>query len=117
MACLAQGDNACVIKALEGKAKTAPELEMLIETYRSMGRTDDAKKSMEVYLKRFPNERRAASYRRLLDRREAEASAPPAAAPAAAPEAEAPAAPSAPPPPAAEAPPAPSAPPEAAPAP
>lgn len=74
--CLAAGDNACVIKALEGRAKSAQELELLIETYRSVGRTSDAERQMEVYVKRFPGERRTATYRRLLERREAEAAAP-----------------------------------------
>jgi hypothetical protein len=95
MACLAQGDNACVIKALEGKTKTSAELELLIETYRGMGRSADAERNMELYLKRFPKERRAAAYRRLLDRREAEADAPPAAEAAPAPAAPPPAAPEA----------------------
>ncbi len=66
-ACLAQGDNDCVISALEGKAKTARELELLIETLRAVGRSADAQKQMASYVKRFPDERRAASYRRLLE--------------------------------------------------
>jgi hypothetical protein len=34
-ACLGQGDNKCVIEALDGKAKTAREYELLIETLRA----------------------------------------------------------------------------------
>jgi uncharacterized protein (TIGR02266 family) len=83
-ACLATGDNACVVSALEGKAKSAPEMEMLIETYRAMGKSDLAEKQMQVYVNKFPNERRAASYRRVLQRRQEEA-APPAQAPTEAP--------------------------------
>ncbi|MFI5307698.1 MAG: PilZ domain-containing protein [Polyangiales bacterium] len=83
-ACLATGDNACVVQALEGKAKSAPEMEMLIETYRAMGKSEQADKLMQVYVDKFPNERRTASYRRVLQRRQEETSAP-AAAPAPAP--------------------------------
>jgi uncharacterized protein (TIGR02266 family) len=65
--CLAKGDNECVIKALEGKAKTAREMELLVETYRAMGNTEKAKSAMQTYVKRFPDEKRAATYQRMLD--------------------------------------------------
>jgi uncharacterized protein (TIGR02266 family) len=77
-ACLATGDNACVIKALEGKAKSAQELELLIETYRAMGKAEQADQQMQVYVERFPAQRRAGSYRRVLEHRQTET---PAAAP------------------------------------
>ena len=67
-ACLATGDNACVVQALEGKAKSAPEMEMLIETYRAMGDTSQAYRNMAVYVQRFPTARRAEAYRQMLER-------------------------------------------------
>jgi pSer/pThr/pTyr-binding forkhead associated (FHA) protein len=66
-ACLAQGDNRCVIRALEGKARTAQELGLLIETYRSMGNTPRALKNMRLYLKRFPGGPRAPVYQKILE--------------------------------------------------
>jgi hypothetical protein len=77
MACLGTGDNACVVKALEGKAKSAQELELLIETYRAMGNAPKAEKYMEIYVDKHPGERRAAAYRRLLEHQQAEGAAPP----------------------------------------
>jgi hypothetical protein len=77
MACLGTGDNACVVKALEGKAKSAQELELLIETYRAMGNAAKAEKYMEIYVDKHPGERRAAAYRRLLEHQQAEGAAPP----------------------------------------
>lgn len=76
MDCLASGDNACVIKALEGKAKSAQELELLIETYRTMGNAKKAEKYMQVYVDKHPGERRASAYRRVLDNRQNDAPAP-----------------------------------------
>ncbi|MDD9934342.1 MAG: PilZ domain-containing protein [Myxococcales bacterium] len=69
VACLAKGDNACVVMALEGRASNAKELELLIETYRSMGKTAQAAKHMQRYVDKYPGERRANSYRRVLDNR------------------------------------------------
>jgi hypothetical protein len=71
-ACLSTGDNACVVAALEGKAKTAQELELLIETFRVMGNSEKAEKYMQVYVKKYPSERRTAAYRRVLERRQSE---------------------------------------------
>jgi len=65
-ACLAKGDNQCVIKALAGKARTAQEMGLLIETYRAMGNAQAARKYMTLYVKRFPTARRANSYQRML---------------------------------------------------
>jgi pSer/pThr/pTyr-binding forkhead associated (FHA) protein len=67
-ACLAKGDNACVVKALQGKAQSAQELGLLIETYRAMGNTAQAHKHMAVYVQRFPTARRAETYRIMLER-------------------------------------------------
>jgi pSer/pThr/pTyr-binding forkhead associated (FHA) protein len=67
-ACLARGDNACVVRALQGKAQSAQELGLLIETYRAMGNTAQAHKHMAMYVQRFPTARRAETYRIMLER-------------------------------------------------
>ncbi len=67
-ACLARGDNACVIRALNGKAQTAQELGLLIETYRAVGESAQAYRNMAVYVQRFPTARRAEVYREMLER-------------------------------------------------
>jgi len=67
-ACLARGDNACVVRALQGKAQSAQELGLLIETYRAMGNTAQAHKHMALYVQRFPTARRAETYRIMLER-------------------------------------------------
>jgi hypothetical protein len=82
MACLAAGDNACVVRALEGKTSSARELEMLIETHRTMGQGGKAEELMKSYVGKYPSERRAAAYRAQLERKAAEA-APATPAPAA----------------------------------
>ena len=64
--CLARGDNACVVRALAGHARTAQEMGLLIETYRVMGNTREAEKLMRLYVKRFPTSRRAAAYKKML---------------------------------------------------
>lgn len=66
-ACLARGDNDCVIRALAGRASTAQELGLLIETYRATGDTKQAQKNMATYVKRFPTARRADAYKRMLE--------------------------------------------------
>jgi hypothetical protein len=66
-ACLARGDNECVIRALEGRASTERELGLLIETYRAIGDAKSAQKNMGVYLKRVPTARRADAYRKMLE--------------------------------------------------
>jgi hypothetical protein len=68
-ACLARGDNPCVIRALNGRAQTAQELGLLIETYRAMGETPQAYRNMTIYVQRFPTARRAEAYRQMLERR------------------------------------------------
>jgi pSer/pThr/pTyr-binding forkhead associated (FHA) protein len=65
-ACLARGDNECVIRALEGNANSERELGLLIETYRAIGDAKSAQKMVNVYLKRYPTARRAQVYRDML---------------------------------------------------
>jgi ABC transport system ATP-binding/permease protein len=66
-ACLARGDNECVIKALDGSARTQQELGLLIETFRAVGDVKAAQKNMATYVKRFPDAQRSAGYRRMLE--------------------------------------------------
>jgi pSer/pThr/pTyr-binding forkhead associated (FHA) protein len=66
-ACLARGDNECVIHALEGNANSAQELGLLIETYRAIGDAKQAQRHMAIYVKRFPSAGRAEAYRRMLE--------------------------------------------------
>jgi Tfp pilus assembly protein PilF len=67
-ACLARGDNACVVKALAGRAQTAQELGLLIETYRALGDAAAAQRNMTLYVQRYPTARRAEAYRQQLAR-------------------------------------------------
>lgn len=66
--CLAHGDNRCVIRTLEGKASTARELELLVETYRATGNLPKAQQSMRAYVDKYPTGDRATGYRQVLDR-------------------------------------------------
>jgi pSer/pThr/pTyr-binding forkhead associated (FHA) protein len=67
-ACLTRGDNQCVIRALNGRAQSAQELGLLIETYRAVGDSTQAYRNMTVYVQRFPTARRAEAYRQMLER-------------------------------------------------
>lgn len=67
--CLARGDNACVIAALQNRARSERELAVLIETYRAVGNTSDAERYMRRYLSAHPNGKSAQKFERLLERR------------------------------------------------
>jgi ABC transport system ATP-binding/permease protein len=67
LACARDGDNACVVQALEGRTGTARGLALLIETYRTMGETQAAVRNMRLFVQRFPSDRRAARYQQFLD--------------------------------------------------
>jgi hypothetical protein len=67
-ACSMQGDNACVIRVLEGRAQTEAELAMLIEAYRARGQTAQAVGHMRAYVERFPDTPRARAYRTIIAR-------------------------------------------------
>jgi pSer/pThr/pTyr-binding forkhead associated (FHA) protein len=69
-ACLARGDQRCVVKALEGHADNAQELALLIETYRALGDTKKAVKHMETFVSRFPSARQAPQYRQFIVKHE-----------------------------------------------
>jgi pSer/pThr/pTyr-binding forkhead associated (FHA) protein len=64
--CLARADNACVVRALEGRARNEPEWRLLIETYRAMSNTPRMLDSMERYIQRFPSGPRTSQYRQVL---------------------------------------------------
>ncbi|HMI92259.1 MAG TPA: PilZ domain-containing protein [Polyangiales bacterium] len=66
--CLLKGDNACVIRELEPNARSAQELEMLIETYRTTRDHGNAERHMARYLAAFPGGKRAGEYGRMLQR-------------------------------------------------
>jgi hypothetical protein len=68
-ACVARGDNACVIRVLEGRARSERELQLLIETYRSIGDNEAAHKKMADYVRRYPSATRAGTYRKILERK------------------------------------------------
>jgi len=65
-ACLRQGDNACVVRALEGHADSASALALLIETLRTMGDEATARRHMRTFVARYPGDRRTPAYRDLL---------------------------------------------------
>jgi hypothetical protein len=62
------------VKALEGKAKSAREWELLIESHRALGNMGAAEGHMREYLERFPNRSMGETYRRQLAYRRAPAS-------------------------------------------
>ena len=66
-ACVARGDNACVIEALGmGKARSPAALALLIETYRAMDDLSAARKHMNTFVKLYPDNPRTPKYRQML---------------------------------------------------
>ena len=66
--CTMSGDNGCVIRLLEGRARTPNSMAMLIEAYRARGQTNAALNHMRTFVQRFPSHSRAAAYRQILAR-------------------------------------------------
>lgn len=65
--CVAIGDNACVIRALEGgQARSPAALALLIETYRAMDDPGAARRHIRVFIERYPENPRTPRYRRML---------------------------------------------------
>jgi pSer/pThr/pTyr-binding forkhead associated (FHA) protein len=64
--CNMNGDNACVIRLLEGRARTEQTLAMLIEAYRARGQTQRALQHMRTYTTRFQGTPRARQYQQIL---------------------------------------------------
>lgn len=66
-ACVARGDNDCVIRVLEnGGARTPSSLALLIETYRATGNTAAAKGHMRTFVRRYPRNARTPRYQEML---------------------------------------------------
>ena len=66
-ACVARGDNACVIQALaDGQARSPAALALLIETYRAMDDLAAARRHMNTFVKRYPDNPRTPKYREML---------------------------------------------------
>lgn len=64
--CALRGDNACVIRLLEGRARTEWQLGQLIEAYRARGDTQNALRHMRTFVSRFPTTPRARTYQQIL---------------------------------------------------
>lgn len=64
--CTMSGDNQCVIRVLEGRARSEGAMAMLIEAYRARGQTAAALRQMRVYVERFPGTPRARNYQQIL---------------------------------------------------
>jgi outer membrane protein assembly factor BamD (BamD/ComL family) len=61
-----RGDNACVIRLLEGVARSERAMAMLIEAYRARGQTNQAIRTMRSYIERFPGTPRARNYAQIV---------------------------------------------------
>ncbi|MDH3727494.1 MAG: FHA domain-containing protein [Myxococcales bacterium] len=65
--CVANGDNACVIQALEGgQARSPAALALLIETYRAMDDLPAARRHIRAFVDRYPDNPRTPRYRQML---------------------------------------------------
>jgi pSer/pThr/pTyr-binding forkhead associated (FHA) protein len=66
--CLVTGrGNACIVRALEGRARTPDGFAMLIETYRAMGNRPKMRQAMSVFIRRFPSHPKTGRYRTQLE--------------------------------------------------
>lgn len=59
--------NQCVVQVLRGRASSESELGLLAVTYRTMGRTGDAVRSMRSYIQRFPDGPRVPGFQQYID--------------------------------------------------
>ena len=66
--CLATGDNACAVRALEGRARTPQEWRLLISTYHAMQNSAQERRAMETFTTRFPSDPATQAYRQALAR-------------------------------------------------
>jgi pSer/pThr/pTyr-binding forkhead associated (FHA) protein len=66
--CTMSGDNGCVIRLLEGRARTESQLALLIEAYRARGQMQPALGNLRTYVARYGETPRARSYQRILAR-------------------------------------------------
>jgi hypothetical protein len=66
-ACAARGDSACVIEALgAGRARSPDALALLIEAYWASNDQSAARRRMNAFVKRYPDDLRAPEYRQML---------------------------------------------------
>ncbi|MBT8463087.1 MAG: FHA domain-containing protein [Deltaproteobacteria bacterium] len=66
-ACAAQGDSPCVIEALgAGRARSADALALLIEAYLATDDSTAARRRMNAFVERYPDDPRATEYRQIL---------------------------------------------------
>jgi ABC transport system ATP-binding/permease protein len=66
--CAGRGDNACIIRLLENRARSEFQMAMLIEAYRARGQSTQAVRHMRNYVDRFPNTSRARNYQQIINR-------------------------------------------------
>jgi hypothetical protein len=68
-ACFANGGgNPCVLRVLEGRARSPDELQMLIATYQATGNTPRMLDTMDQFVRRYPDHPRTSQYRQILSR-------------------------------------------------
>lgn len=58
--------SACLVRTLEGKAKSPGQLALLIESYRQLKQEDKARKRMATFVRRYPDHRLSLHYREVL---------------------------------------------------
>lgn len=63
---LASNYNECIVERLEGRADTEAELVALIQSYRMLGRNDEARSHMEEFIARYPDSPQTQTYRDYL---------------------------------------------------
>jgi hypothetical protein len=66
--CALRGDNPCIIRLLEGRARSQTQLGQLIEAYRARGQTNAALRHMRTFVQRFRGTPRARQYQQILSR-------------------------------------------------
>jgi pSer/pThr/pTyr-binding forkhead associated (FHA) protein len=67
-ACVMRGDNNCIIRLLEGRARSQTQLAQLIEAYRARGQTNAAIRHMRTFVQRYRGTARARQYQQILAR-------------------------------------------------
>lgn len=65
--CTQRGDNQCVIRTLEGHARTPRALRLLIEAYRAQSRQSAALRHMRTFVSRWPNTPQGRNYQMILN--------------------------------------------------
>lgn len=63
---LADDFNQCIVERLEGRADTEAKMIQLIQSYRLLGRADEARTHMEEFVETYPDSPQAQTYRDYL---------------------------------------------------